>query len=140
MFSTLVRRTAQQKIPQPHDVPFIYTNPYKAKRQWPPDFSKISQKHQFRLERRYRRRSKLKWARPRWTKAVKLAQLGSIVFVTFYGVLFLDWNTQGNPDNPPFQGIRNWFFGITGSIWSRDHARRRTSPPDDASPVAGTSS
>jgi len=57
----------------------IYSNPYRAKRLWPPDFSKLTPKHQFRLERRYKRRVKLKWARPRWTKAVKLAQLGSIV-------------------------------------------------------------
>lgn len=26
--------------------------------------------------------------------------------VAVYGVLFLDWQTQGNPDNPPFQGVR----------------------------------
>lgn len=52
-------------------------NPYKAQKEWPPDFSKLHPKHQFRLERRYRRRSKLKWARPRWTKAVKLTSWGS---------------------------------------------------------------
>jgi hypothetical protein len=57
----------------------IYSNPYRAKRSWPPDFTKLTPKHQFRLERRYKRRVKLKWARPRWTKAVKLMQLGSIV-------------------------------------------------------------
>jgi hypothetical protein len=73
MFPTLVRRTAQEKLP------FIYTNPYKARRLWPPDFTKISPKHQFRLERKYKRRAKLKWARPRWTKAVKIVQMGSIL-------------------------------------------------------------
>jgi len=72
MFPTIIRRTAQQTTP------FIYTNPYKAKRLWPPDFTKLSPKHQFRLERRYKRRAKLKWARPRWTKAVKIAQMASI--------------------------------------------------------------
>ena len=74
MFSTLVRRAAQQKIP--YD---INANPYRARRLWPPDFTKISPKHQFRLERKYKRRAKLKWAIPRWTKAVKIVQLGSIV-------------------------------------------------------------
>jgi hypothetical protein len=29
--------------------------------------------------------------------------------VSVYGVLFLDWNTQGNPENPPFQGVRPYF-------------------------------
>jgi hypothetical protein len=73
MFATLVRRTAQESTP------FIYRNQYKAQRLWPPDFTKISPKHQFRLERKYKRRAKLKWARPRWTKAVKLVQMGSIL-------------------------------------------------------------
>ncbi len=55
----------------------IHNNPYKAQKQWPPDFSKLHPKHQFRFERKYRRRSKLKWARPRWVKGVKLAAWGS---------------------------------------------------------------
>lgn len=29
-----------------------------------------------------------------------------IAVVAVYGVLFLDWNSQGNPENPPFQGVR----------------------------------
>jgi len=51
-------------------------NPYKAQKTWPPDFSRLNSKHQFRLERKYRRRSKLKFARPGWVKGVKLAQWG----------------------------------------------------------------
>ncbi|OBT58368.1 hypothetical protein VE04_01441 [Pseudogymnoascus sp. 24MN13] len=98
---------------------YIDTNVYKAKRLWPPDFSKLSTKHQFRLERRYRRRSKLKWARPKWTKAVKIAQLGSIVFVTVYGVLFADWKQE----NEPFQAVRNKFREMTGSIWTTNPER-----------------
>jgi hypothetical protein len=47
---------------------------FKARRPWPPDFSLLTQKEQFRLERKYRRRAKLKWARPRLQKAVKIAQ------------------------------------------------------------------
>ncbi|KAE9376128.1 hypothetical protein N431DRAFT_543435 [Stipitochalara longipes BDJ] len=132
MFSTLIRRSAQQSTS------FVYTNPYKARRLWPPDFTKISPKHQFRLERKYKRRAKLKWARPRWTKAVKIVQMGSIVFVAVYGVLFLDWNSQGSPDNQPFHGIRSWFFGLTGSMWTKDQVRRRDDP-ENASPTANTS-
>lgn len=74
MFPTVIRRAMSSK--PAFD---IYSNPYKAKRLWPPDFTKLSQKHQFRLERRYRRRAKLKWARPKWTKAVKIAQMSSIL-------------------------------------------------------------
>lgn len=51
-------------------------NPYKAQKQWPPDFSKISEKHQFRMEKRYRRRCKLAYARPQWVKYTKLTQYG----------------------------------------------------------------
>lgn len=80
----------------------IGTNPYRCKRTWPPDFTKLSEKHQFRLERRYRRRSKLKWARPNWTKGVKLAQWGSIVFVLTYGVLFM----QVGEEQTAFDGVR----------------------------------
>lgn len=51
---------------------------YKPKRQWPPDMSKLSPKHQFRLERKYRRRAALKYARPNFVKGVQLAQWGII--------------------------------------------------------------
>lgn len=74
MLRTLVRRAAER----PRSAFDINNNPYKAKRVWPPDFSKLPPKHQFRLERKYRRRSQLKWARPRWNKFVKLAQWATI--------------------------------------------------------------
>ncbi|KAF2862507.1 hypothetical protein K470DRAFT_275234 [Piedraia hortae CBS 480.64] len=89
-------------------VPFnVFSNPYNCKRSWPPDFEKLSQKHQFRLERRYRRRTKLKWARPTWVKALKLTQWGSVLFVLVYGVLYMDMDTKGEPT--PFDGIRRWY-------------------------------
>ncbi|RDW75759.1 hypothetical protein BP5796_06580 [Coleophoma crateriformis] len=128
MFSTTLRRLAQQK-----PLNDVYSSPYKAKRLWPPDFSKLSPKHQFRLERRYKRRAKLKWARPRWTKAVKIVQMSSILFVAVYGVLFLDWNQP--TEKQPFQDIRKWFFGMTGSMWTQQRYARREEN-DDASPTA----
>lgn len=108
MFSTISRRSSNSPM-LPIDPPLdVHNNPYKAKRLWPPDFTKLSQKHQFRLERKYRRRAKLKWARPAWNKGVKLAQMGSAacetvlypsltagltkyLVVLVYGVLFMDW-------------------------------------------------
>ncbi|KKA21699.1 hypothetical protein T310_4220 [Rasamsonia emersonii CBS 393.64] len=74
-----------------------YYSPYKPKRQWPPDMSKLSPKHQFRLERKYRRRAALKYARPKWVKATKLVQWGIIGFVLIYAVLFMDWETEDHP-------------------------------------------
>lgn len=74
MLRSLVRRAAE-----PSKSAFnIHANPYKAKRLWPPDFTQLPQKHQFRLERKFRRRSQLKWARPRYKKFVKLAQWATI--------------------------------------------------------------
>ncbi|CAL3973422.1 unnamed protein product [Diplocarpon coronariae] len=123
MFSTVIRRAAQPKIQFD-----IHANPYKATRLWPPDFSKIDRKHQFRLERKYKRRAKLKWARPGWTKAVKIAQMSSILFIAVYGVLFLDWNEHRDSEHKPFEGIRSWFFGLTGSIWTKDQVRKKPDP------------
>ena len=116
MLRTLVRHAAAEpykapRIPSISTSTFPYTwetNPYSCKRTWPPDFTKLSQKHQFRLERRYRRRAKLKWARPTWTKAVKLAQWGSILFVAVYGILFMETGDEGET---PFSGV-SWHWGI----------------------------
>ncbi|EPQ62979.1 Bgt-3643 [Blumeria graminis f. sp. tritici] len=73
MFTTLIRRTGLEKAP------FANITRYKSKKVWPPDFSKLNAKQQFRFERKLKRRSKLKWARPRWVKGVKIAQLSSIL-------------------------------------------------------------
>ncbi|KAK3173061.1 hypothetical protein OEA41_006390 [Lepraria neglecta] len=96
----------------------IHNNPYKAQKQWPPDFTKLHPKHQFRFERKYRRRAKLKWARPRWVKGVKLAAWGSCLFVLVYGVLFMDWGEMAGRDTKPFAGIREWVRNQTSSIWT----------------------
>jgi hypothetical protein len=79
---------------------------------------------------------------------------GISLVVAIYGVLFLDWNSQGSPDNQPFHGvwsklprdsfdanpaqIRTWFFGLTGSIWTKDQIRRKENP-EEVSPAAGSS-
>jgi len=108
VLSSLFRR-APPAAPLIH-VPFTAaTNPYRCKRTWPPEFSQLSRKHQFRLERRYRRRTKLKWARPTWTKVTTLAQWGTILFVLVYGVLYLDMSVEGQEQGTPFDAIRRWY-------------------------------
>ncbi|EEP80450.1 predicted protein [Uncinocarpus reesii 1704] len=87
--------TSTPSSENPNDV---YTSPYKAKRLWPPDMSKLSSKQQFRLERKYRRRAKLKWARPTWKKWTKLVQWTSIGFVLIYSDFFMELKDGGvNP-------------------------------------------
>lgn len=70
-------------------------NPYKAKKIWPPDFSKLPPKYQFRLEKRYRRRAKLAWARPQWTKFTKLAQYGLSICTLTRSVSL--WDSTDSP-------------------------------------------
>ncbi|KAI1002030.1 hypothetical protein K3495_g6171 [Podosphaera aphanis] len=115
MHLTLLRYAAQQKISQ------FQLHPYRSKTRWPPDFSKLDAKQQFRYERKFKRRTQLKWARPRWVKGVKIAQLSSILFVIVYGVLFMDLSNEGSPRHKPFAGIRSWFFGWTGDIFKRQN-------------------
>lgn len=67
---------------------------YKARHPWPPDFSLLSQKEQFRLERRYRRRAKLKWARPRLMKAVTFTQWGSVACLFPYRRKGTEWSMK----------------------------------------------
>ncbi|KAA8914295.1 hypothetical protein FN846DRAFT_771309 [Sphaerosporella brunnea] len=87
---------------------------YKARRPWPPDFRLLSEKEQFRLERRYRRRAKLKWARPRLQKAVSIAQWSIMSYVVVYGVLWADWGREDHM----FMPIRNWVKEKKESFWS----------------------
>ncbi|CAG8203944.1 unnamed protein product [Penicillium salamii] len=92
----------------------VYYSPHQPKRQWPPDMSKLSPKHQFRLERKYRRRAALKYARPKLMKATKIGQWVVIGFVLVYAVLFMEWETSATP----FHGVRESFFGGLKSIFS----------------------
>lgn len=112
LFATLFRRAPQ--APAHIKFPFTAeTNPYRSKRPWPPDFTQLSQKHQFRLERRYRRRTKLKWARPTWKKVTELTQWGAILFVLVYGVVYLDMSDskEGGEAKTVLQELRKWYAG-----------------------------
>jgi len=75
MIPTLIRRTAAGPKPPAFNV---FTNPYKTKKVWPPDFSKLSRQEQFRYEKRFKRRVQILAQRPKLTKIIKLTQLFSI--------------------------------------------------------------
>lgn len=81
-------------------------NPYRANRPWPPNFEKLGQKHQFRLERKYRRRLRNASIRPNWIKGVKLLQYGACSGVVIFSVFFMDWTKFGYK---PFEGVRTRF-------------------------------
>ncbi|GFF26989.1 hypothetical protein IFM51744_00147 [Aspergillus udagawae] len=107
--------------------PAPYYSPYKPKRQWPPDMSKLSPKHQFRLERKYRRRAALKFARPKWVKITKLLQWGVIGFVLIYALLFMEWDERGSP----FDEIRRAFFSGVKDTFSTPPPPRPVRRVDD---------
>ncbi|KAI1210751.1 uncharacterized protein F4807DRAFT_459589 [Annulohypoxylon truncatum] len=127
MFPTLVRRTAERltssmlRNTTSTTSTAALTGPYKLKKVWPPDFSKLSEKDQFRFERRYKRRLRLATARPRWEKFIKLAQLFSMVSVFTYAVLFMDWGAENNP----FQGARDKFWDVFGAFTPEQRHQRR---------------
>ncbi|KAI0203214.1 hypothetical protein F4808DRAFT_55636 [Astrocystis sublimbata] len=124
MFPTTIRRIATggrptlskfRTTPTPAKatapLPGIYGR-YKPKKVWPPDFTKLSEKEQFKFEKRYKRRVILATARPRWDKNVKLAQLVSITAAVVYMVLFMDWKME----NPPFEEVRHRFWSILAAF------------------------
>ncbi|KAI1095313.1 hypothetical protein F5B19DRAFT_339410 [Rostrohypoxylon terebratum] len=127
MFATLVRRTAERTtsslLRNTTSTASIAANtgPYKLKKVWPPDFSKLSPKDQFRFERRYKRRLRLAAVRPRWDKFIKLAQLFSMVSVLTYAILFMDWGAENNP----FQSARDKFWEVFDAFTAEQRYERR---------------
>jgi hypothetical protein len=74
MLPTIARRMAQAAKPQIS----ASIGPSKLKKQWPPDFSKLSPQEQLRFEKRYKRRIHHIAQRPKWNKMIQLAQLFTI--------------------------------------------------------------
>lgn len=91
----------------------ITNNPYRARKRWPPDFNDLDPKQQFHFEKTYRRRAALKWARPTWTKSIKILQQTLITFTVIYFVFILE-PTHGH--GTPFDGFRVWFFGKISNL------------------------
>lgn len=75
MLPTVLRRAAAaSKTPVP-----AFATAYPTKKVWPPDFKRLTPQEQLRFEKKYKRRVLLAGRRPRFDKAVKLAQLATIV-------------------------------------------------------------
>ncbi|OAA55823.1 hypothetical protein SPI_08030 [Niveomyces insectorum RCEF 264] len=104
--------------------------PHRAKKVWPPDFTRLSPQEQLRFEKRYKRRVALASARPRWIKFIKLVQLFSVTFVTIYCVLFMKWDYGPQP----FDGVRAWFWNTIGIM--QGGQRNAVRGPEEAG-VAG---
>lgn len=102
--------------------PFDFArNKYHVKKKWPPNFRALTEKQQFRFERKFKRRVKLKSMRPVWDKWIRVAQWSMISFIVVYGVLFHDF--RKDPMNPrpgeqPFEGLRQRMWRILGGFYT----------------------
>lgn len=102
--------------------PFDFTrNRFRVKKKWPPTFRELTDKQQFRFERKFKRRIKAKSIKPVWNKWTKIAQWSIISFIVVYGVLFHDF--RKDPMNPrpgeqPFEGLRARMWGMFGNFYT----------------------
>ena len=102
--------------------PFDFArNKYHVKKKWPPNFRALTEKQQFRFERKFKRRIKLKSMRPVWDRRIKVVQWSMIGFIVVYGVLFHDF--RKDPMNPrpgeqPFEGLRQRMWRLFGGFYT----------------------
>ena len=102
--------------------PFDFAcNKYPAKKKWPPNLRALTDKQQFRFERKFKRRIKMKSIRPQWNKWTKVVQWSLISFIVVYGVLFHDF--RNDPMNPRpgeqvFEGLRKRMWGLFGGFYT----------------------
>ncbi|EOA90782.1 uncharacterized protein SETTUDRAFT_24912 [Exserohilum turcica Et28A] len=103
--------------------PFDFArNKYRVKKKWPPNLRALTEKQQFRFERKFKRRIKLKSIRPEWNKWTKIVQWSLISFIVVYGVLFHDF--RKDPMNPrpgeqPFEGLRQRMWRLFGGFYTQ---------------------
>ncbi|KAK5943978.1 hypothetical protein PMZ80_003259 [Knufia obscura] len=101
--------------PNPHDTAKpsfnVLTNPYHARKQWPPILSHMSELQQFHYEKKFRRRLLRKtyalrtnW--DRWALFLRRASIGGILFYFAFVADPRDPNHRVPPD-----GLRYWLYG-----------------------------
>jgi hypothetical protein len=118
ILSFILRRKPRAILP-----PFNFAlNTYHPRTIWPPDFNSLSAKESFRFERKFRKRAKLKWARPLWNKSLVLIQWFAISSVLVYAVLYLDYSggiegRENQRDPGPLKSIRDWWFGLGDRVF-----------------------
>ncbi|CRK21375.1 hypothetical protein HYQ45_011177 [Verticillium longisporum] len=123
MLSTLIRRAAQAT-----ESTYNATgNLHQLRKVWPPDFTKLTPQAQLRFEKKYKRRVALKYARPRWNKAVKIVQLVTVtVFVTVMFFSELDLFGQKYRASDEFQKHVKSIFGAIDA--DKRYERRSDAP------------
>ncbi|KAK6504632.1 hypothetical protein TWF481_006571 [Arthrobotrys musiformis] len=76
------------------------------RRSWPPDLSKMSPSDRYRLERKYKRRVRIRGQHPvAWMRFTGTLQLLTVTVLPAYMVLIMDW-----PMAHPFGPLREWMW------------------------------
>jgi hypothetical protein len=118
----LIQRLLGRAPPQNTLPPFNFArNRYPAKKKWPPQLMQLTERQQFRFERKFKRRLQLKSFRPGWDKWVKITMWTLIGTVTIYSVLFHDFTNDAmnpRPGEQPFKSLRDWLKRQTSGFWS----------------------
>ena len=96
----LVSRLFGRRLPIKYAIT-AKNNPYKARIHWPPDFRRLSFKEQFRFEKKYRRRSKMKHMNEKWVKSVKIFQWVTCSSLFVWLILFYDWPGEDDDSGEP---------------------------------------
>jgi hypothetical protein len=102
--------------------PFDFSkNRFPMRKKWPPAFRNMTEKQQFRFERKFKRRIRDKAVRPEWNNKVKIFTWSLCTFIAVYGVLFHDF--ANDPMNPrpgeqPFKTLRDGMWRTLGAFYT----------------------
>ncbi|KAK0389785.1 hypothetical protein NLU13_3358 [Sarocladium strictum] len=134
MFATLLRRAREplSKVTGAGagpTAPSSASNPFKARKVWPPNLEELTPQQQLRFEKKYKRRVVLAQRAPGWQKGVKYAQFATLTAAMAYLIFYAEFEWYGRK-YVPLDEIRHSFNTIFG-VFDADkrHERPRTAPP-----------
>lgn len=96
-------------------------NRYPAKTQWPPVLRNLSHHQQFRFERKFKRRLRMKAVDEQWNRNVGVFMWSVISFIVIYSVFFHDFRKDPlnpRPDEEVFEPVRRWAWARWRSLWT----------------------
>ncbi|KAF2655945.1 hypothetical protein K491DRAFT_576072, partial [Lophiostoma macrostomum CBS 122681] len=92
--------------------PFNFArNRYRAQTQWPPVLRNLPHRQQFRFERKFKRRLRMKAVDEVWNRWVGVGMWSIIGFIVVYSVFFHDFRKDKNnprPEEEVFETPRRW--------------------------------
>lgn len=99
--------------PNPHSTPLpfnILTNPYRARKPWPPILNTLSERQQFHYEKKFRRRllNKTRSLRYNWDRWALFARRFGVGFLLFYFAMVAE---PGPEMRVPSDGLRYLVYG-----------------------------